>query len=1021
MGLIRVLVDRPVLSTMIVLAMVVLGLNGYVKLNLELIPRIDFPVIMVTTIYPGASSAEVESQVTKKIEDAVATLANIEELKSQSREGYSIITIEFDLKTSQDQDAIDVKDKVDAIRGDLPDNAEDPVVAKFALGGGAVARIAVSAPRTMAELYRVADERIREKLSQIDGVADVIITGRREREIRVTVAPERLRAYGLTLGELRRILVSGNLNIPAGNIARGGGEIAVRMKGEITAVSDLESFRVPLPGGGTIPLSEIADVLDTTEELREFTTLDGREVIGIDVMKRTDGNTVNVVDGVEQALARLRIELGSDYNLEVVSEGRSFVQASVDDVIKNIGIGILLTGLLLFIFLHDWRQTLIAALAMPVSVIATFMLMEQFGFTLNVMTLMALGISVGTLVTNSIVVLESIGRRIDLGENPHEAAIIGTQEVAVAVFASTLTNIVVFTPIAFMSGIIGRFFLQFGLTVVFSTVFSLVVSFSLVPMLAARALKPGKGLGHGESLPARLAKGWDARYRELEGEYRNALRHALHHRWLTLGLVSLILVGSMSLLGSVGGEFIPMTDQSKVLIQVQLPEGTSLQRSREVSTRIVDILKRAPEVSAVQISAGGSQRGIEDLDIHVRLVSPADRDASLFGFISKIRPELAVIPDAKINVFPAGEARAPEAEVILEVLGDRPETQEMAANMVLELMRGIPDLVDVTSSQEKGKPLIDIVPRRLQLAAHGLTSAQVGLDLRTAYEGTDAGVYREEGEEFDVVLRYPAASRQDPAELADLPIATSGGYTVPLADLVDLVQGVSAPTIHRADKQRKIEVTANIGAASLSGVRKLIDAGLAEADIPDDVVIKYGGSAENQDEAFASILGALILAIILIYIVLAGVLESFIHPLTVMITLPLGLTGLSVALFFTGETINIFSLMATVMLIGIVVNNAILLLDYTAQLRARGLSLEAALLEACPTRLRPIIMANVAIALGMMPQAMGGAGSEFRTPMAVVQIGGVIISAAFTLFVIPVVYSLFDRFELSGRNARRTT
>ncbi len=1019
MGLIRTLVDRPVLSTMIVLALVVMGLSGYLKLNLELIPRIDYPVIVVTTVYPGASPAEVESQITKRIEDQVATLANIEELISESRESVSIVTVQFSLNMTQDQGAIDVKDKVDAIRGDLPDAAEDPVIAKFELGGGAVAQIAVSAPRPMAEIYRVADEVIKERLSRIDGVAGVVITGKREREIRVTVKPERLRADGLTLGGLRQVLQAGNLTIPAGNITRGGHEVTLRLKGEIEKPSDLESFRIPLPTGGTIVLSEIADIVDTTEELREFTTLNRKEVIGINVMKRSDGNTVKVVDGVEEVLAELRTELGSDFTIEVVTEGRSFVQASVDDVIKNIGIGILLTGMLLFIFLHDWRQTLIAALAMPVSVVATFLLMESNGFTLNIMTLMALGISIGTLVTNSIVVLESIARRISDGENPHEAAIIGTQEVAVAVFASTLTNIVVFTPIAFMSGVIGRFFFQFGLTVVFATLFSLVVSFSLVPMLAARLLKPGKGIGSGNSIGAKLARSWDGFYGSLENDYRQALTYALKHRWQPLVFTSILLVGSFYLLSWVGGEFIPVTDQSKLLVKVELPEGTSLHRSREVSARIENILWQQPETSAVLSRAGGGQLGVEDIEILVRMIPPVEREISLMDFIARIRPTLAVIPDAKINIIASGEGKRPEPELILQVLGDNPETQVVAAESLFRIMSGIPGLVDVTSSQATGKPQIEFIPRRLQLAAHGLTAAQVGFDLRTAYEGEKAGVFRQDGEEFDVVVRYPASSRRDPADLSDLPVASRSGYIVPLADVMEMVEGVGTPTLYRADKQRKIEVTANIGSGSLSGMRKIIDSGLAEADIPDDVTIKYGGNAEHQDEAFASIIGALILAIILIYIVMAAMLESFIHPLTVMVTLPLGLIGLAVALFFTGQTINIFSLMAMIMLIGIVVNNAILLLDYTGQLRSKGMSVTEALLEACPTRLRPIIMANLAIAIGMIPQAMGGAGSEFRTPMAVVQIGGVLISAVFTLFVIPIVYSLFDGMTFAGRKSEK--
>ncbi|MGD9546457.1 MAG: efflux RND transporter permease subunit [Candidatus Krumholzibacteriia bacterium] len=1016
MDFFRTIIARPVMTTMIVVVLVVMGIYSYSHLITELIPRLNFPVVVVTTVYPGAAPGEVETQITKKIEDQVATLAGIEELTSTSMENMSQVIVQFALETDEDQDAIDVKDKVDAITGDLPEDAEDPIITKFDIAGEAVVELAVSGPRPLPEIFEIVDKTVKERLSRIDGVAEVEIIGTQERQIQVAVHPERLRAYGLTLTDVLGTLAATNLNVPVGHITRSESEINVRMLGEVGDPAELAGFRLNLPGGGTVPLGEVADILDTTEEVREASTWNGNAVITVAVQKRSDGNTITVADGVFASLDAIREAVGPDISIEVVKETASFVRDSRTDVLTNMAIGIALTGMLLFLFLHDWRPTLIAAVAMPVSVVAAFMLMEASGFTLNVMSLMALGISIGTLVTNSIIVLENISRLVGEGVEPKEAAARGTGEIAVAVLASTLTNVVVFTPIAFMSGLIGQFFRQFGLTVVYATLFSLVVSFTLVPMLAARMIRPGSGLGHGRDLLSRSIQAWERLYGKLERDYRTSLAWCLRWRRVTLlGTVAVFML-AMTLFGRIGGGFIPLVDSAKIQVSLELPAGTNLERTREVAGRLADDLRNLPEVAGVLVKVGGQQRGIEDADIFVRLVDKSERDATLLGVMNAIRPRLAGIPDAKVAVYPLGGGSYVEADLVLEVLGNDSEDVKTAGEMVYRVVRDVPGLVEVQSSDEPGKPEIKVVPRREQLADRGLMTRSVGGILRTAYEGQDAGVYRENGEEYDVVVKYAAENRGDPDYLPDLPVLTPAGATVPLAEVADLVPSVGEPTILHSEKQRVVNISANIATGSLSQNRRAIDAGVAELEIPDGVVVKYGGDAEMQDESFAAIFEALILAIVLIYIVMAALLESFIHPITVMVTLPLSLIGMAVSLFWSGEDINIMSLMALVMMVGIVVNNAILMLDYVGQLRARGMGIREALLEGCPTKLRAIVMANLAIAIGMIPQLVGaGAGSEFRAPMAVVQIGGVLISAIFTLFVVPVVYTYLDRLTLAGR------
>lgn len=1005
---------------MILIALLVMGVNSYRRMIVEMMPQVEFPYVVVTTVYPGASPAEVESQVTKKLEDEIATIANVKKIESTSMENMSQIVIEFELETDVDLDAIDVKDKVDAILMELPEDVEEPIIQKWDINAIPIMEISVSAPRPLDEVYRVADRVIKERLSRINGVGEVEITGKREREIRVEVDPERLRAYSLSLLDIVGIVSAGNLNVPAGHITRGAKETTIRMLGEVSEPGELAEFRIPLPSGGTIPLSEVADIKDTTEELREYSSFNGQPVIGLSVIKRSDGNAVSVARDVHEGLEDLKGSIDPDISVEISQDSSTFIIDAVSDVLQNIAIGILLTSILLLIFLHDWRQMIVAALSMPTSVIATFLLIEGSGFTINVMTLMALGISIGTLVTNSILIIENITRFVKSGMNPFDAAEKGTTEVVVAVIASTLTNVVVFTPIAFMSGIIGRFFIQFGMTVVYATVFSLVISFSMVPMLSARLIRAKAGENmHEDSWWVKLTKRWDRFYVNLADGYRDMLDGALRRKWLPIALSIVSFAFAIFLLGRVGGEFMPLVDQDFVIVKMELPAGTSLERTRELARRIEDIVKQRPEVEGTIIKIGGGQRSVEDADITVLLVKGDERDIGLKDFMNELRPMLAGIPDAQIELVTEGEGGGSQADLLIEVLSNNPDKLMKAGEIVLGIVRDTPGLVEASSSNETGKPEIALKPYRYQLAERGLNPASVGMIMRTAYEGTEAGVYREEGEEYEVLVKYDEKFRQDPSFLEDMPITSMAGFTVPLGDIGSLERRVGASQILHRDKERVIQVTANVATGSISEARALIDEGLAEADIPEGVNVRYGGMAEVQDESFASIFEAMILAIILIYIVMAAILESFIHPITVMITLPLGLIGVSVGLFFGGQTINILSLMSMVMLIGIVVNNAILMLDYTSQLRNKGMGIREALLEACSTRLRPIIMANMAIAVGMIPQAMAGAGAEYRVPMAVAQIGGVLISAIFTLFVIPTIYIMMDRLTLRGRRAEQ--
>ncbi len=999
---------------MIVLAFVVLGFFSWRRLVIDLFPEIEFPYVTVTTLYPGAGPGEVETQITKRIEDEVSTISNVKSLDSISRENFSFVILEFELGVDADIVAIEVKDKVDAIRMEFPEDAELPIIAKFDIDAFPILELAISSQRSLDEVFQTTKNVIKDHLSRVSGVASIDIIGGREREIQVAVDKSLLKAYGLSLPVIVGSIAAENVNIPTGRITEERKEYTLRLLGEFESLDELRKIRIPLENG-SIPLESVAEIIDGFKDQRDLARFDGKTSVSVQIQKRSGANTVEVTDGIYAAVKELSNILPGDYQISVAQDRASFIKDAVRDVTQNIFIGILLTSFLLYLFLHSIRVTAVAAIAMPTSVIATFLLIDFAGFTLNIMTLMALGITVGILVTNSIVVLENIIRHIRMGKKPEDAAVEGTTEIALAVVASTLTNIVVFTPIAFMSGIVGRFFYQFGLTVVFATLFSLLVSFTLTPLLASRFLASAKAAGADEQREKqrgffkRFAAAWDRFYNALAMLYQGSLAWALGHRkWVIIG-ATLLLFFSVFLLGKVGGEFMPTRDDGYVTVALEMPAGSTLNETNDVLNEIEEILRREPETVSILASVGGVNKGVEDGTVILKIIDKSKRDKGILDYANYLRTKLASIPDAKVRVTAGSEGRGgDEGDISLELTGPDFNVLKRLGDEVFDSVATVRGLSGLSSSIEAEKPEIVFIPDRKELDRFGVSSAAVAMALRTGYEGEVASLYREHDDEFDIRVRYRESERRHRASFYATEVR-AGENDVPLPQIGRIVQATSQREILRKDRQRLVRVDADVASGTLNELVGEIQGKLNNVELPAGYRITYGGLYEFQQESFASIFTALFLAIVLTYMMLAAILESFIHPFTVMMTLPLGLVGMGFALFLTGQTINIFSLMALVMLVGIVVNNAILLLDYTSVLRAKGKTRKEALLEACPVRLRPIIIANLAIAIGMLPQAMGGAGSEFRAVMAIVTIGGVLVSAVFTLYVIPVIYDIFDR------------
>jgi HAE1 family hydrophobic/amphiphilic exporter-1 len=1018
----RLAVKKPVLTTMLVLAFVVLGFFSWQRLVIDLFPEIDFPYITITTFYPGAGPGEVETQITKKIEDEVSTISDVKSLESISRENLSFVIMEFELGVDPDIAAIEVKDKVDAIQMELPVDAEPSSVLKFDIDAFPIIELAVSSPRPLEEVYQTTKNEIKDYLSRVSGVASIDIIGGREREIQVAVDKKLLKAYGLSLPEIVEAIAAENVNVPTGRITEERKEYTLRLLGEFGNLEELRKIRIPLQGG-SIPLESVAEIIDGFADQRDLARFEGRPTVRVDIQKRSGANTVEVSDGIYAAIEELKGILPDDFKIDIAQDSSTFIKDAVKDVTQNIFIGIFLTTILLYLFLHSIRVTLVAAVAMPTSVIATFLLVDFAGFTLNVLTLMALGITVGILVTNAIVVLENIIRHLRMGKSSDDAAIEGTTEIALAVVASTLTNIVVFTPIAFMSGIVGRFFYQFGLTVVFATLFSLVVSFTLTPLLASRFFKGmkmeesgagaegKKGTVRRRSPLQSFADAWDRFYNSLADLYRSSLEGALKYRFRTLATVTIVLVFAFFILGKVGGEFMPVLDEGYINVSIEMPAGSSLEETDLVLHEVEEILAKQPETVSLLASIGGPNKGVEDGTIVMKIVPKSEREMDILEYANHVRTLLAGIPDAKLRItVGGGEGGGDQGDISLELTGPDFDTLKKIGEQVFDSVSTVRGLSGLKSSIEAEKPEIVFIPDRKELDRFGVSSAVLAMALRTGYEGEVASLYREQDEEYDIRVRYRESERDHRSAFYSTEVRI-GDYNVPITQLGTINLSTSQREILRLDRQRLVRIDADVASGTLNELVMEIQNKLAGIDLPPEYRIGYGGMYEFQQESFASIFMALILAIILTYMALAGILESFIHPFTVMMTLPLGLVGTAFALFLTGRTINIFSLMAVVMLVGIVVNNAILLLDYTAVLRARGMTRREALLEACPVRLRPIIIANLAIAIGMLPQALGGAGSEFRAVMAIVTMGGVLVSAVFTVYAIPVIYDILDQFH----------
>ena len=1010
MNLVKICVDRPVLAVMLNLVFIFLGVVSFSTLTLDLFPAVNIPVVTVRTVWPGAGPKEIESQITKEIEDAVATISGIENIESTSLDSVSVVTIAFAFGTDVNFAHIDVKDKVDAVVARLPADAKKPIAEKFDIGASPIIELILTGDRPLRELYQLADGEVKDALSRVSGVASVSLLGGEQREIQVNLKKERLKGYGLSITDVVRAIEASNVSSPAGRITQAKDEFTVRLEGEFTSLSELWHLSIFLRNGGTVALGELATIDDTSAEKRMTARYGGREGISLSIIKLGEAQPIKLVDEIRQTIKGLEAHLPADVTIEVVKDGSINILDSVNDVQTNIIIGVILTSIILFLFLHNLRMTIIVAVVMPACILSAFLLMSVFGFTLNIMSMLGLGLSIGTLVVNAIVILENVTRRLDAGEHAKEAAVEGTKEVTTALIGSTMTNIVVFIPIAFMTGIVGAFFVEFGLTVVFATLFSLWMSFTMTPMLAAYLLKP-KEAGHTKPPFFRL---WDRGMAGLERGYATVLGWSLKYLWVNVLLAILLIVGAGFLATGLGGEFIPKSNGDFIVIDVELPPGTPLGETDEMMTAMEAVLTDSPEVKAVLTKIGKGGRGNEGVEYaELLVILPKGHKKHVL----EVNAELRSLLEGKFpgvirqQLLPGTGGLPGGADIKIQLLGN--ETSQLIAltNRVKRILDQIPELVETKTTVRTGKPEITFLPDHNRLKDYGVTVAEVGQVLGYSLTGTAAGTYPEGDEEYDIRVQLAKTDVSIAEEVDRILIRTQKGL-VPLSALGNLVSRTSETQITRLNKQKMFVIEANIVKGSLGAVVGTIQRQVKAIALPPGYQIRMGGDAEEQAESYQVIGAALIQAIILTYMLLAALLGSYLRPFIIMLTLPLGFVGAVVSMALFGLTINIFSLLAIIMLIGIVVNDAILLLSQTHVFRQQGSPIEEALLKACPLKLRTIIMTNLTIIISMFPQTLGDQGSAImRATLAGVEIGAIIVQTVCTMTVIPVLYMILDRFS----------
>ena len=1035
----KVSLRNPVFATMVMLAFIVLGVFSYQRLKVDQFPDIDFPVVVVTAAYPGASPEIVESEVTKKIEEAVNSIAGVNAITSRSSEGSSVVIIEFQLSVDGRKAAEDVREKVAGVRPLLRDEVKEPRVLRFDPASRAVWSLAVlakpgaqDAPSPQA-LTTWADQVLRKRLENVRGVGAVNLVGATRREINIYLQPELLEAYGVTPAQVVNAVRTENQDLPLGAIRSLNQERVVQIDARVKRPEEFGRIIVARKGDAAVRIEQLARVEDGPEEVESLALYNGQRTLLLSVQKAQGENTIEVVDGLNAAVAALGAELPAGVQLATIGDSARPIRVAVQNVRETLIEGALLTVLIVFLFLNSWRSTVITGLTLPISIIGTFLFMYVFGFTINMITLMALSLCVGLLIDDAIVVRENIVRHVQMGKGSYQAAMEGTQEIGLAVLATTLSIVAVFLPIGFMGGIIGKFFHEFGITIVAAVLISMFVSFTLDPMLSSIWEDPSIH-AHGKREPdtsfygrtiGRVTGWFEAGTERLALGYQRILGWALVNKIKTLLLAVGIFVLSLFMVPLLGTEFVPTADFSETSINFYTPVGSSLEATEAKARQVEAVVRELPEVRYTLATLNtGSANGKIYANIYVRLVDRKDRERGVVQLSTLLRERLQRIAGITVTHVGLLDAVGGQKQIEFSLKGQDLGELERLTRDVTTRIATVPGLVDLDSSLKAEKPVIAVDLRRDVASDLGLSVGQIASSLRTLIAGETVGNWRAPNDEtYNVNVRLAPESRATPAQLERLPFtlptADGGTRTVRLSQVATVRESTGPNQINRRDLTREVAINANVSGRSSGEVSADIRKALEQVKFPPGYSYQFGGSTKNMNEAFGYAISALLLAVVFIYMILASQFKSFLQPLALMTALPLTLIGVVVTLLMFGSALSMFSVIGVVMLMGLVTKNAILLVDFAIRARADhtdeqglpalGLPRSEALLLAARVRLRPILMTTLAMIFGMIPLAFAiSEGSEQRAPMGQAVIGGVITSSLLTLVVVPVVYCYMD-------------
>ncbi len=1051
LGLADLCIKRPVFATMINLLLVVLGWFSFQSIGVDQMPNVDLPIITVATTLRGASPEEVETSVTKPLEEIINTVQGIDELSSASLEGISYITVQFVMERNRDAAAQDVRDKVNTILARLPEGTEAPIIDKFDVDASPVISICVSAPRDLKEITYIADKQLKQNLETVQDVGAISIVGARRRAVQIAVDLGRLRARGLTIEDVRTALEQQNLEVPGGRVDQGSREMIVRTLGRMREVRDFNDLIVANSGGQPVYLKDIASVADSVEEPRSLSRLNGENAVTLVVRKQSGSNTVKLIDAVKARLAELKAVLPPDFKLSVIRDQSIFINRSLDELSFHLLLGAVLVALTVFFFLHDWRGTIIASVAIPASLIATFTLMRAMGYTLNNFTMLGMVFAVGIVIDDAIVVLENIHRTMEeKGWSAARAASFATREIALAVMATTLSLVIIFLPLAFMQGRVGRFFSSYGVTVAFAIMVSLFISFTLTPMLASRFLRHSKDerarekKAHGGPIMQRLGR-----------HYLGVLGWSLHHRWVVLAGVGLCMGSLVVLMKFTSFNFMPQDDASEFEVVFQAPEGSTLSRTADFATQIENRLRAVeidhkPAITDTLITIGETSgrvgKGEGDVTratIYCRLPPLGGRISTWLGHtrrwsqfeaMSHARQIMADFPDLRAGVQLIGGigGGGRNADLQFNLVGPDLDQLTDYAQQIIEKLRAQPGIVDLDTTLSTRKPELQASIDRAKASQFGLPVSVIASALRTLVGGEIVGTYKEGDDQYDVWLRANPEGRGAVETLEQIMLRLGPGKAgtnsseasmVHLANLLSFKEARGPNQIDRYQRQRKITVIGYLVDYPLSQAMENVRSAVAEVNLPAGYQVVLTGRAKTMQETFQNFFIAFGLAMVFMYMILAAQFEHFVHPISIMLAVPLSLPFALLTMVLLREPLNIYAIFGLFMLFGIVKKNGILQIDYTNTLRARGLDRDTAILQANRVRLRPILMTTMMLVASMIPIALGtGPGSGGRASMAKVIIGGQMLCLLLTLLVTPISYSLFDDWgagRFSFKKARR--